>query len=107
MELATIVDYGNMPVICYGLKSDYRGILFEGSYYLLVYADKISEQKTVCSMNDCNNKATMNLRYDNNKPVFDGEQIIIGDLEYKPVCRKCYLQLIEKSYPLKQDSVLS
>ena len=57
-ELVEIVDSCNTPVICYGLKNDFRNELFEGSYYLLVYADKIEEIKTICW---CGRKATMEI----------------------------------------------
>ena len=63
--------------------------LFEGSKYLLLYADKIEEIKTICWF--CHRKAIMNLRISDGKPVYEGEQIQIGGNEsYYPVCRRCY-----------------
>ncbi|MBO7699802.1 MAG: thymidine kinase [Eubacteriaceae bacterium] len=89
MELAQIVDYMNIPVIVYGLKNDFSNHLFEGSQALLIYADKIEEIKTVCWF--CDKKATMVLRVIDGKPVYDGEQVMIGGNDsYIPVCRKCY-----------------
>ena len=71
------------------LKNDFRNELFEGSKHLLLLADKIEEIKTICQY--CSRKATMVLRTDNGKPVYDGEQIKIGGHEtYISVCRKHY-----------------
>ena len=73
----------------FGLKNDFQNELFEGSKYLLLYADKIEEMKTICWF--CNKKAIMNLRFNNGAPVYSGEQILIGGNEqYYPVCRKHY-----------------
>ncbi|MBZ2201677.1 thymidine kinase [Lentilactobacillus hilgardii] len=88
-ELAQIVDELHIPVIAFGLKNDFQNHLFEGSEYLLLYADKIEEMKTICWF--CGKKATMNLRLHNGKPVYEGEQIKMGGNEsYYPVCRRHY-----------------
>ncbi|MFD1319398.1 thymidine kinase [Loigolactobacillus zhaoyuanensis] len=93
LELAKIVDDLNIPVMTYGLKNDFRNELFEGSKYLLLYADKIVEIKTICWF--CNKKALMNMRVANGQPVYEGEQIEIGGNEaYYPVCRKHYFHPI-------------
>ncbi|AQP54452.1 thymidine kinase [Vagococcus penaei] len=90
IEFAKIVDELNIPVMAFGLKNDFKNELFEGSKYLLLYADKLEELKTICWF--CHKKATMNLRMSNNRPVYDGEQIQIGGNEsYYPVCRKHYV----------------
>lgn len=87
-ELIEIVDTFNTPVIAYGLKNDFRNELFEGSYYLLVYADKIEELKTICW---CGRKATMVARLVDGKIVKQGEQIVIGGNDmYVSLCRKHY-----------------
>lgn len=87
-ELAEIVDSCDVPVLCYGLKNDFKNELFEGSYYLLVYADKIEEIKTICW---CGRKATMVARVVNGEFVKTGEQIQIGGNEmYVSLCRKHY-----------------
>jgi len=87
-ELAEIVDSFDVPVMAYGLKNDFRNELFEGSYYMLVYADKIEEIKTICW---CGRKATMVARVVDGKAVKTGDQIIIGGTEmYVPLCRKHY-----------------
>lgn len=89
IQFAKVVDELNIPVMAFGLKNDFRNELFEGSKYLLLYADKIEELKTICWF--CHKKATMNLRMNNNQPVYTGEQIQIGGNEsYFPVCRKHY-----------------
>lgn len=86
LELAKVVDDLNIPVMAFGLKNDFQNHLFEGSENLLIYADKIREIKTVCWF--CGKKATMNLRFHNGKPVYNGKQIEVGGNEtYKPVCR--------------------
>lgn len=88
LELAEIVDSFEVPVLTYGLKNDFRNEMFEGSYYLLVYADKIEEIKTICW---CGRKATMVARVVNGRIVKQGRQILIGGNDmYVPLCRKHY-----------------
>jgi thymidine kinase len=87
-ELTEIVDSCETPVMVYGLKNDFKNELFEGSYYLLVYADKIEEIKTICW---CGRKATMVARVVDGKFVKTGEQILIGGNNmYVSLCRKHY-----------------
>ncbi|TJY44519.1 thymidine kinase [Cohnella pontilimi] len=89
LELTRIVDELGIPVMAFGLKNDFANQLFEGSYNLLIYADKIEEIKTICWY--CDRKATMVIRFRDGVPVNVGEQIQIGGNEdYKPVCRRCY-----------------
>lgn len=90
LQMVRIVDELNVPVMGFGLKNDFQNELFEGSKYMLLYADKIEEMKTICYF--CERKASMALRVDeNNKPVYVGEQIQIGGNDrYYPVCRKCH-----------------
>lgn len=89
LECARIVDELKIPVMAFGLKNDFQNHLFEGSENLLIYADKIEEMKTICHY--CGHKATMNLRINNGKPVYEGEQVQIGgDESYYPVCRLHY-----------------
>ncbi len=90
LELVEIVDNLNVPVLVYGLKNDFRNELFEGSYYLLVYADKIEEIKTICW---CGKKATMVARVIDGKVATGGEQVVIGGNDmYVSLCRKHYCQ---------------
>lgn len=89
LEAARIVDELDIPVMTFGLKNDFRNELFEGSHYLLLYADKIEEIKTICWF--CHKKATMNLRIHEGHPVYEGEQVQMGGNEsYYPVCRVHY-----------------
>lgn len=94
-QLTDIVDNLNITVICYGIRSDFLGEPFVGSIYLMTLADKIEELKTVCEFGE---KASMNMRINNGKPVFDGEQVLIGGNDsYLPVCRKYYKKLFNKN----------
>lgn len=89
IDCARIVDELNIPVMAFGLKNDFQNNLFEGTKFLLLYADKIEEIKTICWF--CDHKATMNLRLYNNQPIYEGEQLMLGGNEsYLPVCRKHY-----------------
>jgi len=88
LELTEVVDSLDTPVIVYGLKNDFKNELFEGSQYLLIYADKIEEVKTICW---CGRKATMVARVIDGKFVRTGEQIMVGGNElYVSLCRKHY-----------------
>lgn len=96
-ELSDIVDILNIPVICYGIRSDFQTEPFEGSLYLLTIADEIEELKTLCSK--CNKKAILNIRYkinnDTIKIITEGDQVEIGGNDnYMPLCRKCYKKLL-------------
>ena len=85
-QLTDVVDRLNIPVLTYGLRTDFRGELFEGSQQLLALADELREIKTVCH---CGRKAIMTVRLDNDgKPIHAGEQIQIGGNErYVSMCR--------------------
>lgn len=86
-QLTDIVDILDLPVLSYGLRSDFRGEPFEGSKYLLIWADNLVEIKTICH---CGKKAIMNMRIDGQgRAVKSGEQVQIGGNEtYIPMCRK-------------------
>ena len=85
-QLVDIVDERDIPVICYGLRSDFRGELFEGSRELLRWADTIEEIKTICW---CGRKATFNARVQNGHIVREGEQIMMGgNSAYVSLCRR-------------------
>ena len=85
-RLVDIVDGMDIPVICYGLRADFMGNLFEGSHWLMAWADTIEEIKTVCW---CGRKAIMNARISGGKVVKAGEQIVLGGNEsYVALCRK-------------------
>ncbi|GAA0521943.1 thymidine kinase [Tatumella terrea] len=95
-QLTIVTDSLDIPVLCYGLRTDFRGELFEGSQYLLAWADKLVELKTICH---CGRKASMVLRLDSQgKPFKEGEQVVIGGNErYISVCRKHYWQAIDEN----------
>ncbi len=97
-QLARIVDDLNIPVVCYGLRTDFRGRLFEGSARLLAVADEIRELKTICR---CGRKATMNLRIDEDgNAISSGKKIEIGGNErYIPLCRKHFYDAFEGGDP--------
>lgn len=89
LEFTQVVDKLHIPVMAFGLKNDFRNELFEGSKYLLLYADKIEEMKTICWF--CHKKAIMNLHFVDGQPVYEGDQVQIGGNEaYYPVCRQHY-----------------
>ncbi len=96
LQLTDIVDKIKIPVLAYGLRSDYRGEVFEGSQYLFVYADELCEIKTVCH---CGKKATMNLRFDQNGyAIKEGEQVVIsGNDQYISTCRQHFKDPILRS----------
>ena len=78
-QLSEVVDALRVPVLCYGLRTDFRGELFEGSQYLLAWADELSEIKTICHTGS---KATMTVRVDDaGRAVQDGPQVEIGGNE--------------------------
>ena len=86
-QLGRIVDELNIPVLAFGIRTDFQGNLFEGSKFLLAWADNLKEIKTVCH---CGRKATMVLRLNEDGTIVsDGSQIEIGGEEkYVSVCRK-------------------
>ena len=78
-QLSEVVDRLRIPVLCYGLRTDFRGELFEGSQYLLAWADELAEIKTICHSGS---KATMTVRVDDRgHAVHDGPQVEIGGNE--------------------------
>lgn len=88
-QLHKLAHVRSIPVICYGLRSDFLGEPFPGSSYLMTLADTIEELKNICT---CGKKATMNIRVDENgKRMTAGEQISIGGNErYHHVCGRCF-----------------
>ena len=97
-SLCRVVDKISIPVLCYGLRTDFLGELFEGSQYLLALADKLVELKSMCY---CGKKAIMNMRKANDKdkiePVREGKQIEIGGNDrYVALCRKCYTKIYDQ-----------
>ena len=95
LQLSKIVDELKIPVMCYGLRTDFQGEFFEGSKALMQYADEIVENKTICF---CGAKATMVARYVDGVATRIGEQVQIGDLEYRSLCRKHYMRAVNPNY---------
>jgi thymidine kinase len=88
-QLHRLAHTHRLPVICYGLRSDFRGEGFPGAIALLTLADDLEEMKTICA---CARKASMNMRIDSQgRRVKEGEQVVIGGNEsYRAVCPSCF-----------------
>ncbi|KVP75117.1 thymidine kinase [Burkholderia ubonensis] len=87
-DLHRAVHVFDVPVLAFGIRSDFQGLPFEGSAMLLTLAEDIEELKNVCS---CGAKATMNMRVDaQGKRVRSGPQLLIGDATYRQVCGNCF-----------------
>jgi thymidine kinase len=88
-QLHRMAHIEDLPVICWGLRSDFRGEAFAGAATLLTLADDVEEMKTICA---CARKATMNIRVDaDGRRVKQGEQVVIGGNErYRAVCPACF-----------------
>ena len=95
-ELSDVVEILNIPVMCFGLRTDFQGKLFEGSSSLLAIADELKEIKTICH---CGKKANMVVRVDSNGKVLkEGAQIEIGGNEkYISLCRKHWKNEMENN----------
>ncbi|MCA2018362.1 thymidine kinase [Vibrio tritonius] len=92
-QLTEVVDRLDIPVLCYGLRTDFLGELFPGSLALLAWADKLVELKTICH---CGRKANMVIRTDEHgKPIAEGDQVAIGGNDkYVSVCRLHYKEAL-------------
>ncbi len=95
-ELRHVTLKYDIPTICYGLRTDFKSHLFEGSARLMELADSIEEVKATCHY--CNRKSIMNLKYVNGLAVDEGPSVELGAEEkYLPACYRCYRKEIEKS----------
>ncbi len=99
-ELRSIVDEYNVPVICFGLRTDFQAQLFEGSRRLFEVADTIQEIKTIC---DCGAKATVNARIDHQGYIVtEGQQLLLGGNDsYIAMCHKCWVRGIREHRKIK------
>ncbi|MBL4740376.1 MAG: thymidine kinase [Sneathiella sp.] len=90
-QLSEVADVHGIPVICYGLRTDFQGNLFEGSQHLLAWADELKELKTICH---CGSKATMVIRVnEDGVPIREGAQKEVGGNDrYVALCRKHFKQ---------------
>lgn len=101
-ELSHVAAILDIPVICYGLRVNFRqqSSGFEGSTRLLQIAEDLQEIKTIC---DCGRKATRSCRFLDGELVVEGPDILIDDgktkVEYRPICSKCYYEKIANSHP--------
>ena len=97
-QLTEVVDALNIPVLAYGLRTDFLGALFEGSRQLLALSDELREIKTVCH---CGRKATMVVRFDGEgQPMHSGDQIQIGGNEtYVSMCRRHFKESLKIAAP--------
>lgn len=103
-ELFKIAVLLDIPVICYGLRTDFLMNGFEGSERLLLLAHSVEEMKTICT---CGRKAVLNGRKVNGKYVFKGEQVaidLIDNVEYQSLCGQCYFKYLKESEMDKQLS---
>lgn len=93
-QLARVGDELRLPVLCYGLRTDFQGKLFEGAAALLAIADDLREARTICH---CGRKATMNLRQDaRGEAVREGDQVGVDKADYIPLCRKHWREAMSK-----------
>jgi thymidine kinase len=94
VQLHRLAHAAHLPVLCYGLRSDFRGQAFPGAAALLTLADDLEEMKTICA---CARKASMNLRVDDQgRRVQQGEQVVIGGNErYRAVCPSCFYSEVD------------
>ena len=98
-QLRTIVNEHNIPVICFGLRTDFQTRLFPGSRRLMELADCIEEIKTMC---DCGSKATVNARINDGYIVTEGAQVVLGGNDsYIAMCHKCYIRGIREHKKIK------
>ncbi len=98
-QLRTIVDEHNVPVMCFGLRTDFQTKLFPGSRRLMEVADTIQEIKTIC---DCGAKATVNARISDGYIVTEGAQVVLGGNDcYIAMCHKCYVNGIREHKRIK------
>ena len=99
-QLRAIVDDYNVPVMCFGLRTDFQTHLFPGSLRLMEVADTIQEIKTIC---DCGAKATVNARIDGDGHIVtEGAQVVLGGNDsYIAMCHRCYIQGIRENKVIK------
>ena len=98
-QLRAVVDEHNIPVMCFGLRTDFQTRLFPGSRRLMEVADTIQEIKTIC---DCGAKATVNARINDGYIVTEGAQVVLGGNDcYIAMCHKCYIRSIRDHKKIK------
>lgn len=103
VHLRLLADTYGIPVMCYGLKTDFMGNLFEGSQSLMSHSNTLEEVKTMCREHGCKSKAMYNGRFKNGLPVFEGNSVLVGDTKetkdsyyYLPKCSKHFFEDFSK-----------
>ena len=93
-ELRSLVDEEDIPVLCFGLRTDFQTHFFPGSRRLMELADSITEIKTIC---ECGRKATVNARFDDSgRVITEGDQVVLGGNDrYTAMCYKCWKERIK------------
>lgn len=94
-ELRTLVDEEDLPVLCFGLRTDFQTHFFPGAMRLMELADSITEIKTIC---ECGRKATVNARFDDSgRIITEGDQVVLGGNDrYTAMCHKCWVDKIKE-----------
>lgn len=94
-ELRTLVDEEDLPVLCFGLRTDFQTHFFPGARRLMELADSITEIKTIC---ECGRKATVNARFDDSgRIITEGDQVVLGGNDrYTAMCHRCWVERIKK-----------
>lgn len=94
-ELRTLVDEEDLPVLCFGLRTDFQTHFFPGAKRLMELADSITEIKTIC---ECGRKATVNARFDDSgRIITEGDQVVLGGNDrYTAMCHRCWVEKIKE-----------
>lgn len=94
-ELRELVDEEDLPVLCFGLRTDFQTHFFPGAMRLMELADSITEIKTIC---ECGSKATVNARFDDSgRIITEGDQVVLGGNDrYTAMCHRCWVERIKK-----------
>ena len=94
-ELRTLVDEEDLPVLCFGLRTDFQTHFFPGAMRLMELADSITEIKTIC---ECGRKATVNARFDDSgRIITEGDQVVLGGNDrYTAMCHRCWVNKIKE-----------
>lgn len=94
-ELRSLVDEEDLPVLCFGLRTDFQTHFFPGAQRLMELADSITEIKTIC---ECGRKATVNARFDDSgRIITEGDQVVLGGNDrYTAMCHKCWIERIKE-----------
>lgn len=98
-DLRTLVDDCDLPVLCFGLRTDFLTHFFPGAMRLMELADSITEIKTIC---ECGRKATVNARFDENgRIITEGDQVMLGGNDrYTALCHRCWINKIKEQQKL-------